>query len=62
VIGAIQDVADGLHFFEVYFGTEVDIVADQTKAVDVLSVSDLGRQPRAVGRAVRVQWAIAKSD
>ena len=38
----VQDVADGLRFFEVYFGTGTDIVTDQTKAIDVLSVPNLG--------------------
>ncbi len=40
-IRGIQELADGRHLLELYFGTEADITADPAKAVDTLDILDL---------------------
>jgi hypothetical protein len=38
----MQNVTDGPHYFEVYFGSAVNMMADQPKVIDLLLVPDLG--------------------
>ena len=40
-IRGIQEVADGRHLLELFFGTGADITADPAKAVDTLDILDL---------------------
>ena len=38
-----QVAVDGLHYFEVYFGTGTDITTNPTKAIDLVRVPDQGQ-------------------
>ena len=38
----VQDTADGIHLIELFFGTANSLIADQSKAIDILRVPDLG--------------------
>jgi hypothetical protein len=37
-----QDVADGRHLWELYFGTAGNIITDPKKGIDILAVKNLG--------------------
>jgi hypothetical protein len=37
-----QDIADGRHLWELYFGTAGNIITDQKKGIDILAVKNLG--------------------
>ena len=41
-VKVLQDVSDGRHVLEIYFGTARNIVTDPSKGIDILTVPDEG--------------------
>ena len=41
-VRAIQEIADGRHLYELYFGNGADITTNAAKAVDILDIPNLG--------------------
>jgi len=41
-VRVVQDITDGRHTWELYFGTAANIITDQKKGIDILAVKNLG--------------------
>lgn len=40
-VRVVQDIADGRHLWELYFGAAANIITDQSKGIDILAVPNL---------------------